>query len=157
LALRASNIDLNAVATLGTDQALLDLFEAHKHDLFFTKLKDWETEMEYRFLTYWDDPGELYVDVSSALHAIVAGHAVRPQYGPSLRALCNPEGIVLAQMHWETGFRGCSPSRNVSKLAQNDSSLTSPSPVSKGVDPCQAAGVEGESLPTPLAQIPGVD
>jgi hypothetical protein len=104
IGLQASNIDINAVARLGPDEVLLDLFEVHKHELFFTKLKDWETEMEYRFLTYWDDPGELYVDVSSALKAVVAGHAVRVQYGPTLRALCDPEEIVLAKMDWQNGL-----------------------------------------------------
>jgi hypothetical protein len=101
---RASNIDLNAVARVGLDEVLLDLFEVHQHDLFFTKLRDWGSEMEYRFLTYWDDPGELYVDVSSTLKAVVAGHAVRAQYGPTLRALCDPEDIVLARMHWQNGL-----------------------------------------------------
>jgi hypothetical protein len=60
---RASTIDLNAFVNLG-DEALLDHFEVHKHDLFFTKLKDWESEMEYRLLTYWDDPSDLFVHVS---------------------------------------------------------------------------------------------
>ncbi len=104
IALPASSFDLNAVVKVGSDPVLLDHFDVHKHELFFTKLTDWESEIEYRFLTYWDDPGELYVDVSSALKAVVAGHLATAQYGPTLRALCEPEDTVLARMHWQNGL-----------------------------------------------------
>jgi hypothetical protein len=45
---------------------------------FFTKLTDWESEVEFRYLTRWDASAELFVDVSEALKVVLVGHAVAP-------------------------------------------------------------------------------
>jgi hypothetical protein len=75
----------------------------HSDELFFTKLRDWESEVEYRFVTRWDSADELFVNIHPALKGVVLGHAVSMTYVPSLAQLCQPFGIRLAKLRWRNG------------------------------------------------------
>jgi hypothetical protein len=103
IAIEASGVDLNAISKRGLDEVLAEHLDQHADELFFTKLGDWATEVEYRFLLRRDAEEELYVDISDALKGVIVGHAVANEYGPTLRALCDPHGVELAQMHWRNG------------------------------------------------------
>jgi hypothetical protein len=54
----------------GLSQFVQEHLENHVDDLVFTKLTDWETEFEYRFVIYWETDTELFVDISEALEAV---------------------------------------------------------------------------------------
>ena len=86
----ASQFDLVSAQATGIEIATRRHIAANRDELFFTKLTDWETESEYRFMTVWNSPTDLFVDVSRALLAVVLGHLVPREYGPTFYALCEP-------------------------------------------------------------------
>lgn len=102
IAYDASTVDLNAVSNLGVDLALEEHLERNFDELFFTKLQDWATEVEYRFIVRSSEPAELHVDIESSLDEVIAGENLAREYGPSLRALCDGE-IALTTVWWENG------------------------------------------------------
>ncbi len=65
---------------LGTDQAVNAHAQAHLHTLLFTKLLDWETEVEYRFVLQGHDSAFEFVDFRDALLGAVTG----PDYADSV-------------------------------------------------------------------------
>ena len=105
-ALQASQFDLNWARDRDADEVIREHMEEHVDELFFTNLTDWRNESEYRFVTFWRSPGELFVDVSKALKAVVLGHQVKREYAPTLYALCEPQGIAVAKVWWQTGDPG---------------------------------------------------
>ena len=102
--LHASNLDLNRVEAVGAEPALEQHLSQHFHELFFTKLRDWETEFEYRLATrFYDNDVDIYLDVSASLDAVILGQLVARQYGPAFEALCKPEGPDLFHLEWSNG------------------------------------------------------
>jgi hypothetical protein len=55
----ASGVDLQAIHEHGHDPVLVEHFDRHLEELFFTKLLDSSTEVEYRFVTRWESPDDL--------------------------------------------------------------------------------------------------
>ena len=72
----ASNFDLGAARERDPDEVISDHVERHTDELFFTKLTDWRSEWEYRFITRWRSPRELFVEICGALKVVLLGHAV---------------------------------------------------------------------------------
>jgi hypothetical protein len=99
----ASGVDLQAISQQGIDQVLTHHLERHVRELFFTKLEDWASEEEFRFVLRWDDDDELYVNVEDALRGVIVGHAVAKEYAPALEALCAPMKVQLAKIQWMNG------------------------------------------------------
>jgi Protein of unknown function (DUF2971) len=103
IGLHASQFDLNRARGRDADQVIHEHMEEHVDELFFTKLTDWRSESEYRFVTFWRSPEELFVDVSKALKAVLLGHQVKREYAPALYALCEPRDIGVAKVWWQNG------------------------------------------------------
>ena len=104
IALPASQFDLNRARGREPDQVIHEHMEEQVDELFFTKLTDWRSENEYRFVTFWRSPEELFVDISKALKAVVLGHQVKREYAPALYALCEPRGVGVAKVWWQNGL-----------------------------------------------------
>ena len=83
----------------GVSAAVSNHVRAHIAELFFTKLKDWETEMEYRFVLETDHSEPVYVDIERALCAVILGEAVSPFYEPAFTATCDSAGIPILRMN----------------------------------------------------------
>ena len=88
---------------LGVTAALSNHVREHLDELFFTKLKDWETEMEYRFVVQTDHPEPIFVKVKSALRALILGADVSHFYEPAFAKVCDPFGIEIFYMRWIHG------------------------------------------------------
>jgi hypothetical protein len=102
--LHATSVDLNRVQTVGAEATLEEHLAGHFDELFFTKLRDWETEVEYRLATrFYEDDLDIYLDVSASLDSVILGALVARQYGPAFEALCEPKGPDLFQMQWSNG------------------------------------------------------
>ena len=102
IATHARVFDLQEAHARGADSLADEHTETHLDELVFTKLVDWETEFEYRLVTRWDSPDELFADVSEALKAVAVGHAASRAYAPTLNALCDPD-VGVARLWWENG------------------------------------------------------
>jgi hypothetical protein len=83
--------------------ALHKHFDTHVRELFFTKLRDWETEAEYRFVVRTDNTEPVDVNIAGSLRAVIIGEAVRPQYLPSLSALCDSKRVSIHRIQWPHG------------------------------------------------------
>jgi hypothetical protein len=103
IAVHASNLDLQTAAREGPDVLIAQHIADHREELLFTKLKDWATESEYRFITQWRSSDDLFVDVSQCLEVVPLGHAIARAYAPSFYALCEPRGIAVAKVEWRNG------------------------------------------------------
>jgi hypothetical protein len=75
--------------------------ERHRQALYFTKLADWESEWEYRFIVVGKDYDYLDCAIGDSLRAVVLGHEFPPWQGESVRKLCEEHGLALYRVHWE--------------------------------------------------------
>jgi hypothetical protein len=100
---RAQTFHLPTVHDRGVRPAIEAHLDEHFDELFFTKLTDWKSEVEYRYIVRWDDEGDLFVDISHALKAVVVGYAVSREYAPTLLAQGERMGVAIARMKWQNG------------------------------------------------------
>jgi hypothetical protein len=77
--------------------------KTHLHEIFFTKLRDWESEMEYRLILVTDNNEPAYVGIESSLRALVLGERVSDTYLPSIQALCRERDIAIYKVRWPYG------------------------------------------------------
>jgi hypothetical protein len=75
----------------------------HLRELFFTKLKDWESEMEYRLVLPTNDDQPVYVGIQEALRAIVLGAQVSDAYLPALAKPCSEQNVQIFKIRWPYG------------------------------------------------------
>jgi hypothetical protein len=99
----ARQILLDEVSAM-TSAAALDAHVAkHVKELWFTKLRDWETEFEYRFVIQTQDADPIYVSIANSLRAVVIGEETSTQYLPALSELCDPAGVEIHRIKWQDG------------------------------------------------------
>jgi hypothetical protein len=73
MAPEARRLLLDEARTHGSEEALRAHVARHAGELFFTKLLDWETECEYRFVVYTNDAEPAFTTVRNAVRAVVIG------------------------------------------------------------------------------------
>jgi hypothetical protein len=96
--------------TRGPIDAASDHLRDHIGELFFTKLCDWETESEYRFVIQTDDPRAVYARVSTSLRAVILGADEGSRsYEPSFAKVCDAAGVEIFHMRWNHGFPRLAP------------------------------------------------
>jgi hypothetical protein len=81
----------------------------HHGGFLFTKLSDWETEMEYRFAFCADRVGPMDVPYGNTLKAVVLGYAVDNVYLPALEPLCDSAHAAIFRLSWVNGFPRLAP------------------------------------------------
>jgi hypothetical protein len=88
----------------GHKAAVDDYFASHMDELLFKKLRDWETEVEYRVVVRADHADPVYAEnVWPAIKYVMLGAGVHPSYIPAFRELCEPKDIDLARILWMNG------------------------------------------------------
>jgi hypothetical protein len=104
IAASALHVILDELRAQGpTDAASAHLAE-NIDELFFTKLTDWETELEYRFVIQTDQREPLFARVNPALRAVILGADDGCRfYEPAFAKICDPAGIAIFQMRWIHG------------------------------------------------------
>jgi hypothetical protein len=96
----ALHVSMEELRAHGVSATVTKHVREHIGELFFTKLRDWETEMEYRFVVETDHPDPIYVNVRRALRAVILGAEVSGFYEPAFSALCDPAAIAILRMNW---------------------------------------------------------
>jgi hypothetical protein len=99
------HFSMRRVVDLGGDEeAISDFFASHMDELLFRKLRDWETEVEYRIVARGDHDEPVYgEDIGPAIKYVMLGAGVHASYVPAFRELCEPEGIGLQRIMWMNG------------------------------------------------------
>lgn len=81
--------------------------EANSGALFFTKMLDWETEHEYRFVAIAADSSPLAVDFGESLAYVIAGEQLPRWEYPAVIEACRSAGadpLLLRWNHWRPGL-----------------------------------------------------
>jgi len=101
---RGRSIVINHFRDQPAQEILDEHVKAHLRELFFTKLKDWESEMEYRLVLPTDDVLPVFVDIRKSLRAVVLGERVSDAYLPSLAKLCGGQTVEIFKIRWPNGY-----------------------------------------------------
>lgn len=81
--------------------------EANHGALFFTKILDWQTEHEYRFVAIAADGSSLSIDYGDALKWVIAGNQLADWERPAVFAASHQVGakpLLLRWNHWRPGL-----------------------------------------------------
>ncbi len=87
----------------GGGRISVDVSTGPSDELFFTKSRDWRTEVEYRFVLITDDEEPHYVDVRNALRGVVMGAEVDLGHLRDLQGLCKRLDLRLFGLPWLNG------------------------------------------------------
>lgn len=110
IASEARNAIVEKLRAEGPIEAAAGHLREHIGELFFTKLRDWETESEYRFVVQMDEPEPIYAGVSSSLRAVILGADEGSRfYEPAFAKFCDPAGVQIFHMRWIHGFPHLAP------------------------------------------------
>jgi hypothetical protein len=74
-------------------------------EFFFSKLIDWKSEHEYRFIEPGDDEEYSYVDIGDTRVSVIVGHEFPTWQEPAARTICHQAGLDLRQMSGRRGWR----------------------------------------------------
>lgn len=75
--------------------------EANYGALFFTKVLDWQTEHEYRFVAIAADSAALSIDYGDALKWVIAGNQLSDWERPAVLVACHQAGARPLLMRWD--------------------------------------------------------
>jgi hypothetical protein len=103
LAPEARSIILADVRDRAAGETLDEHLRTHVRQLFFTKLKDWSTEMEYRLVLVTDDDLPVLVGIRNVVRAIVLGEQVSDAYLPAFAKPCSEQTVALFKIRWPNG------------------------------------------------------
>jgi hypothetical protein len=96
----------------GVTDAALNHLRKNIDELFFTKLTDWATEVEYRFVVVAqsDRLDPILVRVKPALCAVILGADDGSRfYEPAFAKICDPVGVEIFYMQWIHGSPHLAP------------------------------------------------
>jgi hypothetical protein len=74
--------------------------ERHIFDLFFTKLPDWESEREYRYVVLAEDEDRNPVSFGDALRAVIVGESFPDSGLHVAQTVCANAGAELGKVRW---------------------------------------------------------
>jgi Protein of unknown function (DUF2971) len=103
LAREAREVIMNDVRDQPASQALDEHLKKYAPEIFFTKLKDWASEMEYRLVLATANVEPAYVGIRGALRAIILGEQASDVYLPSLIESCREERVEIYKIRWPYG------------------------------------------------------
>jgi hypothetical protein len=97
----------NPAATLMPNPATTDADVVEQHirnhlkSIFFTKLLDWETEHEYRFVEPSMDDGYTFVDIGDTLACVILGWKFPEWQAHGAFEMCQSVGATTWLMQWD--------------------------------------------------------
>jgi hypothetical protein len=103
---RASELRYSDIQSSGLGAVVDAHIDQHIQGLFFTKVRDWSHEWEYRWILRDGSLAPAFVDVTGALVGIVLGERFPDPSIPLLRELVEPfdHDIQLARCVWRNGL-----------------------------------------------------
>lgn len=101
IAIEARRFLIEKVKEKAPQEVLREHVQEHLDELFFTKLRDWATESEYRFVLQTDHVEPVLTYVRNSLRAVIVGDEVSHSYLPSLVEFCDPLSVEVWQIRWQ--------------------------------------------------------
>jgi hypothetical protein len=100
----ALTLDVDLIRRHGLDETLARHMDRFHKALFLTKLLDWKSEHEYRYIVL-TDPTKPYefANYGDALRAIFLGHMYPEPEESIARSLAGSEGLDLYRLEWVNG------------------------------------------------------
>jgi Protein of unknown function (DUF2971) len=77
--------------------------KAYAQEIFFTKLTDWASEMEYRFVLPTDHEQPVLVPIRDSLKAVIIGEGVGDVYLPAISKACEEKPVPIYKVRWTYG------------------------------------------------------
>jgi hypothetical protein len=77
-------------------------FVTHQDEFLFTKLRDWESEHEYRFVIRADDDQPRYVSIKNSLTGVIVGHEFPAWQRASAQHVCTEHSILIKRINWRS-------------------------------------------------------
>ncbi len=100
----ALELRIQAIRDVPTVKEAFDAHIAkHRDELFFTKLLDWETEREFRFVVTTTDVESVEISVRDAVRAVILGADLDGAYKPAFAALCDDASVEILRAKWMHG------------------------------------------------------
>ncbi len=75
--------------------------EQHHEALVFTKVADWSSECEYRFVALTEEDGYLHCSTDDSLRAVVVGNDFPDWQLAGAKRACQKLGSEFFKLHWE--------------------------------------------------------
>ena len=94
----AATIDVSTDLT--AEELWTHHFVTHQEEFLFTKLKDWESEHEYRFVIRADDDQPRYVSVKDSLTGVIVGHEFPGWQRASAQHICTEHSLIIRRINW---------------------------------------------------------
>jgi hypothetical protein len=88
-------------ATAGPDEIVAEHVRVQLPWLFFTKLLDWQSEHEYRFVESSTDDGCTFVNVGDTLAGVILGWKFPEWQAHGAREVCESVDAMLWLMQWD--------------------------------------------------------
>lgn len=101
--MRKPMLDLGALAGEVTAKQVADYVEQNHEALFFYKVRDWETEHEYRFATTSGERKELFVNFGESLAGVIVGERFPGWERPAAVAACSKADARPERLDWTMG------------------------------------------------------
>lgn len=97
-------LNYDSIETKSLEDALTEHLAKYRNDLFFHKVKDWESENEYRWLVVTPGNAEPnYVDCSASLCGVILGVDFPEVYDVLVRKLCG-EHVAIQRLGYHNGY-----------------------------------------------------
>lgn len=97
-------LQLDDLAGRVSPEVVSDYIERNHEELFFSKMNDWETEHEFRFVvTAEDEDSSVFVDFGSALQAVIVGEKFPRWARPGAIDAADFAGAEPLRLDWSMG------------------------------------------------------
>ena len=100
----AFQISYHAIESFGLEQAVTEHISQYYGAFFLRKLRDWETEREYRWIIGPSQCDYAFVSIENSLSAILVGIDFPRKRVSELINLVEGLGIYVGEMKWPSGF-----------------------------------------------------
>lgn len=94
-------INLDRLTRLGFERYWQEHATQYCGRLFFEKNADWRDEWEYRFVAFFPDTPEIYVDMADALVGVIFGTEAKPEDEDEIIKVLWPTKVRLMGLKWE--------------------------------------------------------
>ncbi len=97
-------INLDWLERLGFEQYWRQHIRQFGQRLFFEKMEDWRDEWEYRYVAFFEDTPEVFVDMADALVGVAFGVDAKVEDVDALIEVLLPTKVKLIGLKWENAM-----------------------------------------------------
>ena len=94
------SIDVDYIEKHGFETFWKTHLDQYHHRLLFEKMEDWKDEREYRFVTVFPEPQEVFVDIRECLVGVLFGDAVDHDESEAVIDMLIDTDVKMQGMQW---------------------------------------------------------